>query len=494
MLKKLRIALATVSLVGLVWLFVDPSGSSRHWLGWMAKMQFAPAVMALNVGVVVLLVVLTLLVGRIYCSVICPLGVLQDIISFFVGKSHPNKNKRRFGRFVYSEPRRRKILRVSVFILFLIAMVAGVGTIVRFLEPYSIFGRIVTATVMPSPAIGLIAGVSLLLLIVLAAIGGRTYCNNICPVGTFLGFLSVRRIWGIRIDPDKCKHCSLCARVCKGNAIDFKNHAVDSTRCVDCFSCLEVCNHDAIAMTKAIKTNSDNLCPTGTPKSNAEPEGMSSNAASTNAGPSRRAFLTATATVLTTGVAMAAEEKIVDGGLATILDKKAPKRQTKLVPPGAVSLKNIQQRCSGCQLCVSKCPNNVLRPSSELLHLMQPVMSYEDGYCRPECHRCSDVCPAGAIIRLPHPSAKSAIKIGTAVWVKENCVPLTDGVSCGNCARHCPSNAIEMVPSDPANPRSLRVPVVNEERCIGCGACENLCPSRPFSAIYVEGIEVHRTI
>ena len=89
---------------------------------------------------------------------------------------------------------------------------------------------------------------------------------------------------------------------------------------------------------------------------------------------------------------------------------------------------------------------------------------------------------------------KSAIQIGHAVWIKENCIPLRDGQSCNNCERHCPTKAIQMVPSDPSNPDSLKIPVVNEEKCIGCGACENLCPARPFSALYVEGHENHRMI
>lgn len=189
---------------------------------------------------------------------------------------------------------------------------------------------------------------------------------------------------------------------------------------------------------------------------------------------------------------MKAQQKKVDGGLAVVEDKAVPDRQTPIVPAGSGSLRSFAQHCTGCQLCVSACPNGVLRPSSSLLTLMQPEMSYERGYCRPECTRCADVCPAGAIKPITV-EEKSSTRIGHAVWVKKNCIPLTDGVDCGNCARHCPSGAILMVPSDPDDAFSPLIPAVNTERCIGCGACENLCPARPFSAIYVEGHRVHST-
>ena len=157
------------------------------------------------------------------------------------------------------------------------------------------------------------------------------------------------------------------------------------------------------------------------------------------------------------------------------------------------SPRNMAQHCTACQLCVSACPNQVLRPSADLRKLMQPEMSYERGYCRPECTKCSEVCPAGAIRPITK-ADKSSVQIGHAVWVKKNCIPLTDGVQCGNCARHCPTGAIQMVPSIPEDKDSPKIPVINVERCIGCGACENLCPARPFSAIYVEGHERHRII
>ena len=208
-------------------------------------------------------------------------------------------------------------------------------------------------------------------------------------------------------------------------------------------------------------------------------------------GISRRSFLLTTA--LATTAALAQEKKKVDGEFAKIEDKVAPERQTPLTPPGSLSARNMVRHCTGCQLCVSNCPNGVLRPSSDLLTLMQPLMSYERGYCRPECVRCSEVCPAGAIRPITK-EEKSSTQIGHAVWIKKNCLPVTDGVSCGNCARHCPTGAIEMVPMDENDEESPMIPAVNEARCIGCGACENLCPVRPFSAIYVEGHEQHRTI
>ena len=207
---------------------------------------------------------------------------------------------------------------------------------------------------------------------------------------------------------------------------------------------------------------------------------------------SRRVFLTGMGLWAASAVARAQEKK-VDGGLALILDKKIPERTTPIVPPGSLGLRHMTQHCTACQLCVSVCPNGVLRPSARLSAFMQPEVSYERGYCRPECAKCSEVCPAGAISKIT-PADKSAIQVGHAVWIRENCIPVKEGVKCNNCVRHCPAEAIQMVLSDPSRPESPRIPVVNVERCIGCGACENLCPSRPFSAMYVEGHEVHRTI
>jgi ferredoxin len=208
----------------------------------------------------------------------------------------------------------------------------------------------------------------------------------------------------------------------------------------------------------------------------------------------RRALLTSLAVALP---AQALAQK-VDGGLTLLEEKKTPKRKNAPVPAGSVSIDNMEKRCTACGLCVSKCPAQVLKPSTELHNLMQTTMTFDKGYCRPECTVCSQVCPTGAILKIT-PEEKSAIHIGHAVWLKETCLPFAEGESCGNCARHCPVGAIRMVKiSDSglsgkgAPDENLRIPLVNESRCIGCGACEHYCPTRPLSSIYVEGHLQHR--
>ena len=492
MLKKIRRGLALLSFVLVTLLFLDFTGTIHQWFGWMTNIQFLPAVLALNVVTVVVLILLTLLLGRVYCSVICPLGILQDLIARLGLKAKKN-------RYRYSPA--HNVLRYGFLALFVMLLLAGFTSIAALIAPYSAFGRIASSLLAPLYGWGnnllalwaersesyafyqtevwlrgvpvlVTATVTLVVVGVLAWRGGRTYCNTVCPVGTVLGFFS-RFAW-LRpvIDTSKCNGCGLCARNCKSACIDPKQHQIDYSRCVACMDCLGKCHQGAIRY----------IHPT---KGNAHPS------AATDA-QGRRGFLGVSALLASTAL-LKAQEKKVDGGLAAVSLQSKPERQTPLVPAGAQGQKHFSQHCTACQLCVSVCPNQVLRPSTDLTHFMQPEMSYERGYCRPECTRCSEVCPTDAI-RLVDKAEKSSTQIGHAVWVKANCLVLKDHVMCGNCARHCPSGAIQMVPSDPENSHSLRIPVVDEERCIGCGACENLCPARPFSAIYVEGHERHKTI
>ena len=466
MLRKLRIALAIIMLLVITFLFVGVGYGISYelghgidqWIGWAAKIQFLPALLAQNFVVLAALVILTLLFGRIYCSVICPLGIMQDIYSWLGGKFKKNR---------FSYVKEHKWLRYSVLVVFIVCLIIGFTPVTTLLAPYSTYGRIVTSFYMRNMTISIIAWVVMLILGILAFLYGRAYCNSICPVGTILSFFSRFSLFRVRFDESKCKQCGLCEKNCKARAIDVKAGKIDYSRCVVCGDCTAKCKFDALHYT-AKKT---------APAVAAEPD------------QGRRSFLVGAA--LATGTAAMAQAQMkVDGGLAVIENKQAPKRQTPITPPGSLSARHMQKHCTACQLCVSACPNHVLRPSTDLMHFMQPTMSFEVGYCRPECTRCSQVCPSGAIKPITK-EEKTAIHAGHAVWIKDNCVVLTDGVSCGNCARHCPTGAIQMVEYQ-HNGQTVMVPAVNESRCIGCGACENLCPSRPFSAIYVEGNVSHR--
>ncbi len=501
MLRRLRVTLAAVFFTLITLLFLDYTGTLHTWLGWLAKIQFLPALLALNVGVVVALVLLTLVFGRIYCSVVCPLGVMQDVVSWISGR----RKKRKF-RFSHSPEKR--ILRYGVLALFIVAFIAGIGSLVALLAPYSSYGRIAQNIFQPVYILGnnlmawvaervdsyafysrevwmrslstfIIAAITLVGIGVLAWRNGRTYCNTICPVGTILSLMARFSWFKVKVDETKCNKCGLCSRSCKSACIDFKNSKIDYSRCVVCGDCIDKCRKKALSYTHSSPKKTEE-----TDKANMIDQEVINSA--------RRSFLLGAA-IATTSAVIAQEKKKVDGGLAEIEDKQAPKRNTPLTPPGSLSAQNMARHCTACQLCVAECPNDVLRPSTDIMKLMQPTMSYERGYCRPECNRCSEVCPAGAIKPIKRED-KSSIQIGHAVWIKKNCVPITDGKECGNCARHCSVGAITMINSNPKDDTSPKIPAVNTSRCIGCGACENLCPARPFSAIYVEGHEVHRYI
>lgn len=578
MLRIIRITLAAICFVAVTLLFLDFTGTLHLWFGWLAKIQFLPAVLALNFVVIAILLVLTLLFGRIYCSVICPLGIFQDCVS-----NLSSRRKGKKARFSYSKE--IKWLRYGVLVLFVIALVAGLNALVALLAPYSAYGRMVQSLLAPVWQWGnnllawiaerqdsyafvtkdvwlkslptlIVAAVTFVVVVALAWRNGRTYCNTICPVGTTLSFFSRFAMFRPVIDKSKCKSCHACERKCKAACIDVDNHKIDYSRCVDCFDCIDSCRLGALkyrfAWGRGVGSGSTGAktpqnAPVGSKMTSDESKNgqnrsseVPASVASTSSAPEsvvrqgsptaevtdngkgvstidatspvaepveatdkgRRAFLVGGAAViggsLLSSIPMRAEEEEIkdkkrDGGFAEVLPKKAPNRKTPITPFGSESVEKFYKHCTACQLCVTVCPNNVLRPSSRLEHLMQPEMSFEKGYCRPECVKCSEVCPAGAILKIT-PEEKTEWKVGTAGVDYDLCVVNRDGVSCGNCAHHCPVGAIRMVRKNPDDEKSPRIPSVNEEKCIGCGACENLCPSRPISAITVNGYSVHHNV
>ena len=522
MLKKLRVIVASVFFVFLTLLFLDFTGILHSWFGWMAKVQLIPAVLAVNAIVIILLAVLTILFGRIYCSVICPLGIFQDGISRIAAKSKGKKK-----RFNYSPA--ISWLRYSALGVFVIAIFAGVSIIVSLLDPYAAYGRMASNFFSPLYRLGnnLLAslaeradsyafystevwikgwmtfGIAVLTFIVVAVLAwrnGRTYCNTICPAGTVLGFLSKFSVFKVVLAADKCINCKACEFGCKSSCIDLKTKSIDYSRCVACFNCIEKCKSGAIKYTVRVANKKDISISENIEKDNDTSRSRNNmqladtvNGNNNRDGISRRYALSIAGTLAVGGTIKAQQQLQADGGLATIEDKKISIRETPVVPPGALGISNMKKRCTACQLCVSACPNNVLRPSKKLETFMQPEMSFERGFCRPECVECSLVCPTGAITAITT-ADKSAISIGYAVWVKDSCIVNTDNVPCNSCERHCPTTAITFTDRDADKKNSLKIPVINKELCIGCGACESLCPSRPFSAIYIEGNVRHHLI
>lgn len=487
MMRKIRTVLAVVVFLATTVLFLDFSGAAHAWLGWIAKMQFVPAVLAGNFVFWAFVLLVTLLFGRWYCSIMCPLGVMQDGFNFIARKVKK-------GRFHYVKEHRW--LRYPLLVAFVVLLVLGLTGIAALIEPYSAFGRIATNLLQPvymwlnniaagiaehhgsyafyerdvwlKSGVALAVAVATLLLVgFLALRRGRVWCSTVCPVGTLLGLVSRLSIFRPVIDADKCKNCGQCERNCKASCIDIENHKIDYSRCVACMDCIDECKFGALEYRKA---------------ENRKQKAESTEGVDT----SKRRFILTTAMVAGAATVRAQQVK-VDGGLAVVEDKQIPHRDVALKPAGALGLKNFTKHCTACQLCVSECPNGVLRPSEKLTTLMQPEMSFERGFCRPECTRCSEVCPTGAIHTVTR-EQKTDIHIGYAVVVPDNCLAYRDGVECGNCARHCPSEAILMVDRGEG---AVKVPSVNTDKCIGCGACEYLCPSRPFSAIYVNGREKH---
>lgn len=466
-LRIARISLASLVFTAFVVLLLDIGGLFHGVLGFLPKLEFWPAVLALNIVVVLLIVVVTVLFGRWYCSVLCPLGILQD------GEYRIRTLGKKKNRFRQSWSKPKNWLRYTILAAFILASALAPGAIAALVEPYSIFGRMI-ASIRGAFAANpggpwvmavIISVVTFALITVLVIRGGRTWCNTICPVGSLLSIFSRWSLWRPIIDTSKCTHCGSCAKACRASCIDSANQKVDTSRCTLCLDCLDNCSSGAIRYTLSLPGRTQSA-PQNT---------------------SRRRFLGVGAIAALTLSQSRAEAKALRV-LPPLEAKIAPSRKVPVVPPGAGSLKHFTAHCIACHLCVDACPSHLLTPAVALDNFLQPLMNFENGFCRPECTACSQVCPTSAISPIT-PEQKTAISIGHAVYHRDRCVVITDEVSCGNCAVHCPTGAITMIKAG-----ERRIPSISYERCIGCGRCEYVCPARPESAIHIEGNEIHREI
>lgn len=506
-LKGLRVLLAALFFIPILLLFLDFTNKMPMGMHRLLHTQLLPAILGGMFGIVAVLLLLTGIFGRIYCSVICPAGVFQDIINrlFCIGK----KKKKGARRFTYHAPLNgvRYVLLAATELTTLL----GFSGLCLLLDPYSNFGRMAAnlfrpavmwgnnvladwlmmmdnyslfqVTISTVSIAGLVSGIVVLVVFaVMVIFRGRLFCNSLCPVGALLSLVSRYSFFRISFDKGACAQCGNCEHTCKAEAIDAKKMTVDTSRCVDCFNCVSSCAKGGLQYRFNPPFRKEEKTTEATPRKEQQ-----------SAINSRRTFLATGATVAATlpiASAMAAGAEACKGNGKG--QGKGGRNSSPITPPGSWSLERFKDQCTGCHICVVKCPSQVLRPAGleyGFDYLLKPRMAYINSYCNYECTVCSEVCPAGAI-RPITVEEKKTTQVGIATFFPGRCIVRREETDCGACAEHCPTQAVHMVPYK----GTLTIPEVNPDLCVGCGGCESICPVRPMRAIRVVANKTHQTI
>ena len=507
-LKRMRVIVSLVFLICTTLVFLDYRNLiPEDLITGIIYLQFVPSLLkfinvtSLSILGFIIVILLTLLFGRVYCSTVCPLGIMQDVLSWIARKFRKKKKK----YYRYSKP--HTVLWYSILIPTALLFLFGSIFLISLLDPYSNFGRFMTYFGKPV-VVAANNGVSSILekfdvfalfpvllkkipvkimilpLLILALViwmsvtRGRLYCNTVCPVGALLGLISNVSLFRIGIDEKECTECGLCARVCKSSCMNYSEAAVDFTRCVGCYNCLTVCPTDAVTYQPHLPGLIQKL------RRRNDGQNIGSNETPDM---TKRGFVKGSVAFFLgmAGIRLIQDTPVNKNPTEIPEDKEFP-----VSPPGSRSIENFNDCCTACSLCVSACPTYVLQPSFfqyGLSGIMQPHMDYHNGFCNYDCTICTDICPTGAILPVIL-EEKKLVQLGIAQFIKENCIVHTDKTDCGACSEVCPTKSCHMVPYE----GSLVIPEVLEETCVGCGACEFACPTTPYKAIYVNGNAIHQ--
>jgi polyferredoxin len=453
-----------------------------------------------------ILVAMTIILGRFFCNWVCPLGTTLDIWDRIVGW------RRRSGhRSPVKHPEHLRNVKYYVLAFFLVAALfssqaawlmdpipIATRTYGVAIYPYatyiakSILGPLWEVPVVnrvsepvydflkqyvffPNPELGYqtVTGLHHITFVVFAGILGlsfltpRFWCRYLCPLGAMLGLMSKASLLRWKADKGKCTECNRCVRECKTAAIRNKAGGYFVQECVECFNCMDVCPEGSVAFrlsspARSIKDDKRTA-----------PKGLDL---------SRRRLLQAS---------------VAAGVAVPFLKLKVTDRDVKpwlVRPPGSLPEEEFLDRCIRCGECMKVCPTNGLHPTlfeAGLEGVGTPILVPALGYCDYECNACSQVCPTGAIRPITL-AEKKEFKIGTAYFNKNKCYPWNENLNCLVCEEHCPTPEksikfwdVEVLEQETHKVITVKRPYVVTETCIGCGICETKCPLKDEPGIRV---------
>jgi len=467
-----------------------------HALEKILLARAVPAAAGASILAVLTVLVGTLVLGRFHCSLTCPLGTCQDAAARLAsglrspGRGSPRPAHRRL---------RTAIPRWTVFGLAIAGLAAGIPAAAALLEPYTIFARgfqrsfgdlvalglnglaalgarIPILTVRWEPFAFALAVLPFGAVLSAAAFRSRLFCGELCPAGTLLGTLNRVALLRVRLDRKACIDCGACARVCRTRCVDGRT--LDASRCVQCLDCVAACPTGALRYGPPRRAAGVDASPEFAPD------------------PGRRSFLAeaggaALGAAAGTALALAAPGLAGTAGSPLVrIEPRGASGRLLAAPPGALSVDRFAGLCTACGTCIRACPSGVLKHSTVEFGLGRPGVPYLDygrAFCQYECAACPAACPSGALLDRD-PDLKKREAIGKSALVLADCIVVSKGTRCGACAEHCPTGAVRI---ERVEGRPLPVPVLHAPTCIGCGACETVCPSTPRKAMTVSGLAVH---
>lgn len=463
-------------------LHLDPSSGLLASLAARARLHnLLPALAVLFVSLVF---------GRIFCGYICPMGATLDLARFLIRRAKGKKtrpqeaappNKQLADKGVFLSLRKLKYIILAV--LFGAALLgvnlsfwaSPIPLITRFyallMHPILLLaGR--EGLALAQPVFSALDASSLEylqilprrfstlyfllvffgLLFWLETVRPRFWCRYLCPAGALMGLFSLRPLWRRRVR--ECTHCGKCARRCPTGAIAPSGKSSAHAECISCRACVDVCPVEGAAFS---------FSSAGLTKEPPEPSTL----------PSRRAFLAGAGA----GATLAAVGLSGTHSLLTASARGIIWPADCIRPPGAVPEPDFLARCLRCGLCMKACPSNALQPAwlaAGPEGMFSPILMPRRGPCEPDCNACGQVCPTWAILPLPLEEKRWA-KVGTATIVQERCLAYAENRRCVVCQEVCPYGSIKLVQQAGF---AVPVPVVDAQRCFGCGYCENHCPVR----------------